>query len=76
MPDRVRDLSLLHSVQTASGIHPASYLMVTGDLSPRVMQPGREADYWTPLSAEFKNGGFILSLPILLRGVALNCLIN
>jgi hypothetical protein len=29
-----RDFSLLHSVETASGAHPASYLMGTGGLFP------------------------------------------
>jgi hypothetical protein len=30
-----QDFSLLHSVQTGSGAHPASYPMGTGDFSPR-----------------------------------------
>jgi hypothetical protein len=31
IPGRSRDFSLLHSVQTGSGAHPASYPRGTGD---------------------------------------------
>jgi hypothetical protein len=44
--------SLLHSVETGSGPHPAS----TGTVSPGVKQPGREPDHST---ADIKNGGTI-----------------
>jgi hypothetical protein len=50
--------SLLHSVQTGSGAHPASYPMCTG-----VKRLGREADHLNPSSAEVKNGGAIPPFP-------------
>jgi hypothetical protein len=34
LPGGARDFSLLHSVQTAFGAHPASYPMATGDSFP------------------------------------------
>jgi hypothetical protein len=34
IPDRGRDFSLLHSIQTLSGTHPASYPMSTGSSFP------------------------------------------
>jgi hypothetical protein len=57
-----QDFSLLHSVQTGSGAHPASYLMGTGDSFPEVKQLGREA-HSPPLSADVKSGGAIPLLP-------------
>jgi hypothetical protein len=54
--------SLLHSVQTGSGAHPASYPMGSGALSVGVKLPGSEADHSSP-SAEVKNGGAIPPLP-------------
>jgi hypothetical protein len=33
-PDRVKNFSLLHVVQTGSGVHPTSYLMGTGGSFP------------------------------------------
>jgi len=44
-----------HRVQTRSGVHPASYPMSTGGLSPGVKRPGREADDSPPLCAEVMN---------------------
>jgi hypothetical protein len=41
--------SLLHVVQTGSGVHPASYPMATA-----VKGPGREADHSPPANAEVK----------------------
>jgi hypothetical protein len=38
-----QEFSLLHIVQTGSGIHPTSYPMGTGGFIPGVKQPGREA---------------------------------
>jgi hypothetical protein len=61
----MQDCSLLHSVQTRSGAHPASYPMGSflsnGDrgLFLGVQQPGREVDHSPPSSAEVKNGGAI-----------------
>jgi hypothetical protein len=47
--------SLLHIVQTDSGVHPASYPMGTGGILPQeVKQPGREADHSPPVSAKVK----------------------
>jgi hypothetical protein len=43
--------NLLHSVQTGSGAHPASYPM---DLFPGVKNPGHEADRLLPNSTEVK----------------------
>jgi hypothetical protein len=45
---------LRHHVQNGSGSHPASYPMDTRGSFPEVKQPGREADYSPPSSAEFK----------------------
>jgi hypothetical protein len=50
-------LSLFHSVQTGSGVHP------TSDLSPGVNHGEPEADNCPPSSAEVKNGGDIPPLP-------------
>jgi hypothetical protein len=43
--DRGKRFSLLDSIQTGSGDHPASYQWVPGALSPWVKRQGREADY-------------------------------
>jgi hypothetical protein len=68
----------LHSVQTGSETHPASYPLGSGlgVLSPDVHQPGHEADHPTPSGAEVKNGEPIPSPPIRLHGVVLNFLIS
>jgi hypothetical protein len=52
----MQDFSLLHSVQTSSGTHPASY-------SLGIRPPGREVDHSPPSGAEVKNSGVILQLP-------------
>jgi hypothetical protein len=44
-----RDLSLLHSVEVGSGVHPASHLLDTGDHSLEVKGPGREAGSLTSI---------------------------
>jgi hypothetical protein len=54
-PAEARDCSLLHSVKTDYGAHPASYQWVLGTLSPAEKQPGREADHSPLSSAEVKN---------------------
>jgi hypothetical protein len=59
----MQDSSLLHSVQTGSGTHPASYPLGTGALSSEVKRPGREADHSSPSNPEVKNGGAIPPLP-------------
>jgi hypothetical protein len=57
-PTRARDFSLLHSVQTGSAAHTASYPMGTGIKRPRC-----EAGHSPPASAEVENGGAIPPLP-------------
>jgi hypothetical protein len=54
----------LHNVQTGREAHPASFPMSTGDLSPGIKRPGREAGHSPPSSAEVTNGG---AIPALLR---------
>jgi hypothetical protein len=49
---------LLHSVQTDSGVRPASY-----PIGPGVTQTGLEADHSLPSSVEVKNGGATTPLP-------------
>jgi hypothetical protein len=49
--------------QTGSGVHLASYPMVTGGSFPGGKVAGREANRLPPSSAEVKNGGAILPLP-------------
>jgi hypothetical protein len=56
---RVKNFSLLHSVQTASGAHIFYYPMGTGGCFPGVKRKGREADYLFLSIAEIKNGGAI-----------------
>jgi hypothetical protein len=49
-----QEFSLLHVVQTGSGVHPTSYRMGTAVLSPGVKRPGRESGQSPPASAEAK----------------------
>jgi hypothetical protein len=49
-----QDFLLLHVVQTGSMVHPASYLMATGRLSPGGKRRRGEADHSPPASAEVK----------------------
>jgi hypothetical protein len=56
-------ISLLHVVQTGSGVHPTSYLMGTVALSPGVKRPGHEADDSSPTSAEIKKMWVYTSTP-------------
>jgi hypothetical protein len=60
-PAGARDFSILHSVHTGSGAHPASYPM--GDLSLGVKRPGRETNHSYLPDAEVKNGGDIRQFP-------------
>jgi hypothetical protein len=46
--------SLLHIIQTGSGVHPTSYKMGTGGSFLGVKRQGREADHSPPISAEVK----------------------
>jgi hypothetical protein len=59
IPDRGRDFSLLHSVQTGSGAPPAYYTVGVGRFFPGVKLLGREAEHSPPSRAEVKNGGVI-----------------
>jgi hypothetical protein len=54
-PTGAGDFSLLHTVQTGSGAHPASYPA----LLQRVKQPGGEADRSHPSTSKVKNDGAI-----------------
>jgi hypothetical protein len=49
-----QEFSLLHIIQTGSGVHPSSYPMGMGTLSQGVKQQGREADHSPQTSAEVK----------------------
>jgi hypothetical protein len=49
-----KKFSLLHIVQTGSGVHPTSYTMGSGGSFPGVRQQGREADHSPPTNAEVK----------------------
>jgi hypothetical protein len=59
-------------VQTGSEVHPTSYPMGTGALSPGVKRPGREVDHSPPASAKVKKMWIYTSTPIRLYGVVLN----
>jgi hypothetical protein len=60
----VQDFSPLHSVQTDSGAHPASYPMRTADSFPGGKEAGGcEADQSPPSIAQIKKGGAIPPLP-------------
>jgi hypothetical protein len=56
--ERDQKFSLLHIVQTGSGVHPTSYKM-----GPGVKRQGREADHSPPTSAEVKNMWIYTSTP-------------
>jgi hypothetical protein len=59
--------------RTALGARPASYPMGTGDLSPGIKRPEREADHSSPSSAEVKNASsYTSTTPIRLHGVVLS----
>jgi hypothetical protein len=58
-PAEKRKCSLLHGVQTGSGVHPASYPMGTGALSQEIKRPRREADHSPPSTAAVNNRGTI-----------------
>jgi hypothetical protein len=55
--------SLLHVVQTGSGVHPTSYPMGTGGSFPGVKRPGRESDHSPPTTAEVKKMWIYTSTP-------------
>jgi hypothetical protein len=55
--------SLLHIVQTGSGVHPTSYKMGTVGTFPGLKRQGREADHSPPTSAEVKKMWIYTSTP-------------
>jgi hypothetical protein len=59
-----QESSLLHVVQTGSGVHPTFYPMDTGGSFPGVKRPGREADHLPPTSAEVKKMLVYSSTPL------------
>jgi hypothetical protein len=63
IPGRAKDFLLLHSVNTGSETHPASYTMGIGGPSPEVKRQGRETDHSSPSGTEVKNGGVNTSTP-------------
>jgi hypothetical protein len=63
-PGRVKMFSLLHIVQTGSGVYPTSYKMGTGGSFPGVKRQGPEADHSPPTSAEVKNMWIYISTPL------------
>jgi hypothetical protein len=62
-PAGARNYSHLHSVQTGSGAHPASYSIGTKAISPQVKRPRHEEDHSPPSSIEVNTGGAIPTLP-------------
>jgi hypothetical protein len=55
MPDRCKIIASSLSVQTGSGVHPASCTMDVGSPFPGgKARPGRDADHSQPSSAEVK----------------------
>jgi hypothetical protein len=56
-------LSLLHVVQTGSGVNPTSYPMGTEGSFQGVKRPGNEADHSSPAIAEVKKIWIYISTP-------------
>jgi hypothetical protein len=69
-PAGIRNVSLLHSDQTASAAQPAQF--APGAFFQEVKRPRREADHSPPPSAEPRYAGLYLHSPISLRGLGLN----
>jgi hypothetical protein len=68
-----RNFSVLHSVKTGPGAHPASYPMCIGVPFPGIKRPGREADNRSPpSSADVKIVELYLHSPLCLHSVVLN----
>jgi hypothetical protein len=55
----------------STDVHPTSYPMGTGTLSPGVKRPGCEDDHSLPSSVDIKNGGAKPPLPTCFHGVVL-----
>jgi hypothetical protein len=62
-PQKGKEFSLLHIVQTGSGSHLASYPMGTGRSFLGVKRQGCEADHSLPTSAEIKKTLIYISVP-------------
>jgi hypothetical protein len=62
-PGRVNKFSLLHIVQTGSGVYTTSYKMGTGGSFPGVKRQGHEADHSPLTSAEVKKMWIYTSTP-------------
>jgi hypothetical protein len=74
LPAGTRDFSLLHSVETGSGAHPASYPMSNGVLPPGVKRRGYEADlHPVPRSGIVE---LYLYSTICILGIELNCIVK
>jgi hypothetical protein len=58
-----QEVSLLQIVQIGSEVHPTSYSMGTGALSPGGKRPGCEVDQSAPTSAEVKKMWIYTSTP-------------
>jgi hypothetical protein len=74
IPGRGKRFSLLHSVQTGSGIHPASYSMGTGALSPGIKWPGMELTTHPHLVLKLRIVELYLHSLTCLHGIVLNYL--
>jgi hypothetical protein len=59
-----KKFSLLHIVQTGSGVHPTSYKLGTGVSFPGVKRQGREPDHSPPTSTEVKKMWIYTSTPL------------
>jgi hypothetical protein len=59
-----KKFSLLHIVQTGSGVHPTSYPMGTRGSFTGDKAAGREADHSPPTSAEVKKMWIYTSTPL------------
>jgi hypothetical protein len=62
-PGRFKKFSLLHIIQTGSGVHPTSYKMGAGGSFSGVKRQGREADHSPPTITEVKKMWIYTSTP-------------
>jgi hypothetical protein len=69
---RKRDVSLLHSVQSGSGVHPVSSPVVPGEFSLEVKWPEACGCHPLQTSAEVKNGGVVPPPSLRVHGVVLD----
>jgi hypothetical protein len=71
-----RDFSLLCSIRTDSGAHPAPYPVGTGALLTVVQWQACDADHSLPSSAEVKMVELYLHSPICVHDIVLNYIIK